>query len=157
MEEMNIDYGPGFIRPWEIPCKRVSLHCKPSTPGLSRWEARLFEQTQTPQYDNPDSSTVLCNLTKHKYIRRDVVQAACKGFDVRLGHVLISKICWSDRRWSYPDGIGRGSWPGCRFIITTLDQLPALGAGDEWKDVSVKSAERTRRGWLILSVDGEAR
>ena len=74
---------------------------------------------------------------------------------VGLGHVVLSRICWSPDRsvWiRYGGGIQvhRGVWAGDRFDITSADALEekaANGQRVEWKDVTEEVLEEMGQIW----------
>ncbi|KAA8894301.1 hypothetical protein FN846DRAFT_974739 [Sphaerosporella brunnea] len=94
---------------------------------------------------------VLRNLTTKEYVRRSVVGPGVNGpfsygGGVGLGHVLLSRICWSSdsstaMSW---DGIHRGIWAGHKFDITAIT---AIEGDDSWKDVSVEAYEDIKAIW----------
>ncbi|KAI0076910.1 hypothetical protein K474DRAFT_1177561 [Panus rudis PR-1116 ss-1] len=116
------------------------------------------------EYDST-KDWVLANLTKSEYIRADALnrlpmqpgeKKAREGpfLTVRgigLGHVLLSRVCYSDDPsvsmpvpWGLSYNIIRGPWAGHRFEITTLDRLKPAEKG-EWKDISVEAMEDMRQ------------
>ncbi|KAA8911874.1 hypothetical protein FN846DRAFT_934482, partial [Sphaerosporella brunnea] len=94
---------------------------------------------------------VLRNLTTKEYVRRSVVGPGVNGpfsygGGVGLGHVLVSRICWSSdsNTWMSWDGIHRGIWAGHKFDITAIT---AIEGDYSWKDVSVEAYEDIKTIW----------
>lgn len=72
------------------------------------------------------------------------------GSKVTLGHVVLSRICWSSDpgvAMPYEGGIHQGVWAGDRFRITTLDRLPTPLCGGEWKDMSEDVCKELTEIW----------
>ncbi len=68
-----------------------------------------------------------------------------------MGHVILYQICSSvvpvERDFlQYKGNIARGKWAGHRFVITTLDRMPAA-EGEIWEDISAKVAEDFQTIW----------
>ena len=92
----------------------------------------------------PDGPNVLCNMSKGEYILEEkLVDLQNKRGRVTLAHALLSRICYSPIQSvsiacdvEYADRLAKGPWAGDRFRITTVNQLPVLKDGREWKDVT---------------------
>lgn len=89
--------------------------------------AQAADRSSRATNHNIEIETVLCNLTRHEFIKESTV-AKVLGAD--LGHMLVRKISWSDE-WDC--GLGGGSWAGDKCEVTTLDQIKDGGQG--WKDI----------------------
>ncbi|GBE86774.1 hypothetical protein SCP_1000160 [Sparassis crispa] len=110
-----------------------------------------------PDYvDGAQPSTVwaLCNLSKREYVRGDktaqlthsATKGPCTDGSVGLGHVLVTRICWSsDSRvgLQYNGDLHQGPWAGDRIVITTLDRMP-IG---HWTDISKEALKLVEAVW----------
>jgi hypothetical protein len=96
------------------------------------------------EYQNAD---ILRNISKRQYVRRRALRKmTCPTHwqwdTVDLGHVVMSRICWSSDSsvaMSYKGDIHRGVWAGDRFDITSadaLDEKDENGQEVEWTDVT---------------------
>ncbi|KAI0770310.1 hypothetical protein C8Q74DRAFT_1448932 [Fomes fomentarius] len=110
----------------------------------------------------PRDDWVVCNLTTKQYVRaKAIAEIAGEPNDVGpflprcdpdLGHVILYQICWStlpierDFLW-YRGDITQGKWAGHRFVITTLDRMPAVAEGEIWEDISAKVAQDLKTIW----------
>jgi hypothetical protein len=90
---------------------------------------------------------ILRNISKRQYVRRRALRKmACPRHwhwdTVDLGHIVMSRICWSSDSsvaMSYKGDIHRGVWAGDRFDITSadaLDEKDENGQAVEWTDVT---------------------
>ncbi len=108
-----------------------------------------------PEYKS-SNPWVLCNLSKHEYIRADAIAGITEGEvkkltpflygPISLGQALLSRICWSSDgsiSMCYEGDLHRGPWAGDRFEVTTTDKLQ----GTEWKDISAEVAELLPKIW----------
>ena len=103
---------------------------------------------------------VLCNLTRREYVRATAIAKAAKHPNDRapflprckpdLGHVILYQISLSTQGLGpgYEESDrGRGRWIGHRFVITTMDRMPAAPEGKTWTDISQKVAEDLKYIW----------
>jgi len=103
---------------------------------------------------------ILRNISKRQYVRRaelvEMRKTCPKDWefdDVDLGHVLISRICWSSdpsTTLSYKGPIHRGVWAGDRFDITSaaaLEEKDENGQPVLWTDVSEEVLAELRCIW----------
>ncbi|KAI0758868.1 hypothetical protein C8Q74DRAFT_1372777 [Fomes fomentarius] len=127
----------------------------------SRSESRADPRPARPALP-PRDDWVVCNLTTKQYVcAKAIAEIAGEPNDVGpflprchpdLGHVILYQICWSvvpverDFLW-YRGNIARGKWAGHRFVITTLDRMPAVAEGEIWEDISAKVAEDLEIIW----------
>ncbi len=110
----------------------------------------------------PRDDWVVCNLTTTQYVcAKAIAEIAGEPNDVGpflprcdpdLGHVILYQICWStlgiERDFlRYRGDISRGKWAGHRFVITTLDRMPAVAEGEIWEDISAKVAQDLETIW----------
>lgn len=102
-----------------------------------------YEELMKPKYES-SYPWVLCNLSKSEYVRADAVAALTESAGdtpfiqnaIRLGHALLSQICWSSDRsiaMSYEGDLHRGRWAGDCFEVTSMDKLDPKVT---WKDIS---------------------
>ncbi|KAI0083571.1 hypothetical protein BDY19DRAFT_910510 [Irpex rosettiformis] len=136
-----------------------------SNRSLGSWPPKGFKSTKDwylykemiqPKYEllHP---WVLCNLSKGKYVRADVVAALTGeklsesepfisgGID--LGHALLSQICWlsvGSIAMSYDDNLHCGPWAGDQFEVTSMDKLDLKTT---WEDVSDDIAKILVKIW----------
>jgi hypothetical protein len=114
-----------------------------------------------------EAPEVLRNISKRQYVRRaDLVEMrkTCpKSWDfdyVDLGHVVVSRICWSsDSSVSthYDGGIHRGVWAGDRFDITSAAALEDKDENGEqvlWTDVTDNVLEEMCDIWSSDTGEG---
>ena len=99
-------------------------------------DAKRFLALYRPSYP-VRGDWVLCNLTKGLVVRASTIAALTmkKGADKTspfmmraeqdLGHVVLSLL--------YAPS---GAWMGNKFCVTTLDRMPPLENGKEWRDAS---------------------
>ncbi|KAK0200167.1 hypothetical protein DFS33DRAFT_1359343 [Desarmillaria ectypa] len=88
---------------------------------------------------------VLRNLTKHVYVRQDVVVEELKKSegDGDIGSILVTNICWSDDpSCSMPLDLSRGGWAGDRFDVVPLSSVE--NNDEEWEDVTEDQVKLTR-------------
>ncbi|KAK0484289.1 hypothetical protein EDD18DRAFT_706952 [Armillaria luteobubalina] len=87
---------------------------------------------------------VLRNLTKHVYVRRDVVveELANEQYRGDIGTVLLTNICWSDdSSCAMGLDLSRGGWAGDRFDVVPLSSVEE---DEEWEDVTEDQVKLTR-------------
>ncbi|KAK0200168.1 hypothetical protein DFS33DRAFT_1359345 [Desarmillaria ectypa] len=88
---------------------------------------------------------VLRNLTKHVYVRQDVVVEELKNSerDGDIGNILLTNICWSDDcSCSMMLDLSRGGWAGDRFDVVPLSSVE--NDDEEWEDVTEDQVKLTR-------------
>ncbi|KAI1795038.1 hypothetical protein LXA43DRAFT_61746 [Ganoderma leucocontextum] len=97
-----------------------------------------------PRPTYPEGPAVLCNTSKGEYVLGDtLVVLQNQRCRVTLAHALLARICYSpDSSISvacdaeYAGQLAKGPWAGDKFRITTVNELPVLKDGKEWKDVT---------------------
>ncbi|KAK7688678.1 hypothetical protein QCA50_008216 [Cerrena zonata] len=134
---------------WSSPCFPPSNYYdwkfSSSLSALSR--SLYFPLVSVNVVYDMDREWILCNLTKHEYIRGRAIadmtgtensNGPFMGDRLNLGTVLITRICWSSELNTSlshnPENIHRGAWAGHRIKITTVDKI-----NDDlstWKDIS---------------------
>ncbi|KAK7688659.1 hypothetical protein QCA50_008197 [Cerrena zonata] len=101
---------------------------------------------------------LLCNLTKHEYIRADAIVGLCGitknkhgpffGNRLTFGSVLVTHISWSqDSTLNTPfteHELHRGEWAGNRIEIIATDKL---NNPSEWNDISENAVLRMDGLW----------
>ncbi|KAI0677689.1 hypothetical protein C8Q78DRAFT_1003904 [Trametes maxima] len=115
-------------------------------PSTRTWDVNMYDSENIRalsgvRYDTNEGVEVVCNLSKGEYIRADGFSLPLR---VSLGQALLACITWSssgdvamDIEDDFLDVLVQGSWAGDRFIVATIDALPALGPGlGEWRDVT---------------------
>ncbi|KAI0650879.1 hypothetical protein C8Q79DRAFT_411233 [Trametes meyenii] len=96
------------------------------------------------RYEIGNGVEVVCNLLKGEYIRAD---GFTLPYAIGLGQALLACITWSASNDvamciedEFLERLVQGSWAGGRFMVTTVDALPALGPGElggrEWRDIT---------------------
>jgi hypothetical protein len=103
---------------------------------------------------------ILRNISKRQYVRRAALLEMRKTcpkdweFDrVDLGHVVVSRFCWSSDpsiSMSNHGGIDRGVWAGDRFDITSasaLEDRDERGQQIQWVDVTEEALAEMRCMW----------
>ncbi|KAK0476333.1 hypothetical protein IW261DRAFT_1490744 [Armillaria novae-zelandiae] len=88
---------------------------------------------------------VLRNLTKHVYVRRDVVvkELANEPYPGDIGNILLMNICWSDdSSCSMCVDLSQGGWAGDRFDVVPLSSVE--DNEEEWEDVTEDQVKLTR-------------
>ena len=118
-----------------------------------------FNPTPIPSYPPPkvagDQVWVLRNLSKHVYVRADVLSGkpGVKGpfFEpFGFGDLLLANITWSTDQVNMEFGhvLVLGPWAGDRFDIVSWDvakkDIKKEKKSNPWKDVSEEQAKRTR-------------
>ncbi|KAK0441244.1 uncharacterized protein EV420DRAFT_1122655 [Desarmillaria tabescens] len=104
---------------------------------LSDWRYKEIESTE---YVNL-RGMVLRNLTKHVYVRRDVVIEELKrsGRGGDIGNILLTDICWSeDSSCAMMLDLSRGGWAGVVPLSSVEDEE------EEWEDVTGDQVKLTR-------------
>ncbi|GJE90296.1 hypothetical protein PsYK624_064250 [Phanerochaete sordida] len=124
--------------------------------GLSGADRRVFDALLAHLTDcakrasraEIDASVVLCNLTRHTYVRGAAVREKYKRGHPSLGHLLLAHVCWSDDGdFHFKDArynVTRGPWTGHRFEVTTMGRLRP---GIEWEDGTSAALERLNDLW----------
>ncbi|KAI0078032.1 hypothetical protein K474DRAFT_1771285 [Panus rudis PR-1116 ss-1] len=146
----------------------------PKALGLQKIERRWDDQSQCLEdlsttrvlYDGSPEDWVLANSTTAEYVRFDAIvemqdcrDLVTKGpfmdhqyYTFGLGHVILSRICWSSDESVAMDTEGlsyqlhRGPWAGHRFTIGRKELLGEEG----WTDISdqvVKDMEILAKGF----------
>lgn len=95
-----------------------------------------------------DKATVLCNITRGKYVLGSAVQKKYKRGWPTLGHLLLGHICWSDEGDPHFKNarceVTEGPWAGDQFEVTTLDKLrPDI----KWEDATKSALARLIDLW----------
>ncbi len=88
---------------------------------------------------------VLRNLTKHIYVRRDVVVEELKSSEKSgdIGNILFTNICWSDSSsCAMLLDLSQGGWAGDRFDVVPLSSVE--DDEEEWEDVTEDQVKLTR-------------
>ncbi|KAK0476351.1 hypothetical protein IW261DRAFT_419701 [Armillaria novae-zelandiae] len=90
---------------------------------------------------------VLRNLTKHVYIRRDVVVKALKrdrnGQPGDIGNIMLTNVCWStDSDCTMMLDLTQGGWAGDRFDVVPLSLVE--DDEEDWEDVTEDQVKLTR-------------
>ncbi|KAK0501919.1 hypothetical protein EDD18DRAFT_1138598, partial [Armillaria luteobubalina] len=90
---------------------------------------------------------VLRNLTKHVYVRRDVVVEELKrnrnGHPGDIGNIMLTNVCWStDSDCTMMVDLSQGGWAGDRFDVVPLSFVE--DGGEEWEDVTEDQIKLTR-------------
>ncbi|PBK94369.1 hypothetical protein ARMGADRAFT_1011915 [Armillaria gallica] len=88
---------------------------------------------------------VLRNLTKHVYVRQDVVVEDLKSSEYPgdIGNVLLTNICWSaDSSCAMMVDLTQGGWTGDRFDVVPLSSVE--DDEEEWEDVTEDQVKLTR-------------
>jgi len=104
---------------------------------------------------------ILRNISKRQYVRRSAVRGMIETCPehwrwdrVDLGHVVLSRICWStcaELSMPYKGDLHRGVWAGDRFDITdmsALDEVDENGESVEWADVTDEVLKELSGIWL---------
>lgn len=102
------------------------------------------------QFCPTDQAWMLRNLTTKQFVRSEEIALRpefINGPDIKVigfGHVVLSRICWSqdpENGMDFYDGeINRGVWAGHRFDITTVESHRKSTKGEVWEDVSQEIA-----------------
>ncbi|KDQ20995.1 hypothetical protein BOTBODRAFT_169670 [Botryobasidium botryosum FD-172 SS1] len=108
------------------------------------------------------SSHVLCNISKHEYVRQDVSKDIVALPDTHtffsgelkdFGPVITSRICWSSDgsvSMYYEGGIHRGVWAGDRFDIVSQEEMARRTQSDKgWKDVTEEVRAELNTIWKL--------
>ncbi|KAK0214386.1 hypothetical protein IW262DRAFT_1405821 [Armillaria fumosa] len=90
---------------------------------------------------------ILRNLTKHVYVRRDVVVKELKrnhrGDPGDIGNIMLTNVCWStDSDCTMIVDLSQGGWAGDRFDVVPLSSVE--DSGEEWEDVTEDQIKLTR-------------
>ncbi|KAI0375046.1 hypothetical protein BV20DRAFT_976969 [Pilatotrama ljubarskyi] len=102
---------------------------------------------------------VVCNWTSGELVRAQAIADLCKqpndeqpflpGCAVKLSHVLLARICWTDTDEClgipsvFNFKLHQGPWAGNRFTITTMERLSEDGKAC-WRDVSTEVVQEIR-------------
>ncbi|KAK0184341.1 hypothetical protein F5146DRAFT_1075276 [Armillaria mellea] len=89
---------------------------------------------------------VLRNLTKHVYVRRDVVVEELRlnrrGRPGDIGNILLTNVYWStDSDCTMMLDLSHGGWAGDRFDVMPLGSVED---NEEWEDVTEDQLKLTR-------------
>ncbi|KAI0677683.1 hypothetical protein C8Q78DRAFT_105396 [Trametes maxima] len=130
-------------------CPRTSENdSAPAPSSVGANDVRNLEALWGVRYETSDSVQVVCNLSKGEYIRADGFTLT--PYPVDLGQALLARITWSTSvsgvamrgKKAFFKELTQGPWAGDRFVVTTIDALPALEPGPglegglEWRDTT---------------------
>ncbi len=107
-----------------------------STTTFYDFVCRYYREECSREYINL-RGMVLRNLTKHVYVRRDVVVEELKSEVNRgdIGNILLTNICWSDSSsCAMMVDLSQGGWAGDRFDVVPLSSVE--DDEEEWEDVT---------------------
>jgi hypothetical protein len=140
-----------------VPKERMAYFIDRPCDQLSFYDRQRICSAIDIAYEEPE---ILRNISKRQYVRRaDLLEMSktCPKdweFDlVDLGHVVISRICWSSDpsiTICYDGDIHRGVWAGDRFDITSvaaLEEKDENGQQVLWTDVTKEVLEEMRGIW----------